>query len=229
MKLILRLAGAALALGALLFFTRMGPIFSVLPDDMSFPPATAVEIARLAVIAGPRWPLSHAMGLIAITLFILGYWGQAFALRAAGHRLIGMIAAGVATLAFGLFAVALVIDGFSLYQTALAAGIGGPGAPTLDEVDAVHQRALIFFTPAVFIMFIAMGVLSSRLLHGFIHSRWLGGFGMVIAIAGPTAYFFGITGPNWNNLQIGGSLMMLAFLWHFLIGVVSMCGRGVRS
>jgi len=217
-----------MAAGAILFFVRMAPIFPIIPDDMAFPPETAMELVRLAQLAGPRWQLSHAMGFVAVVLFVLGYWGHARALTRAGHHVVGTAAAIIASIAFAAFAVALFIDGFLLPETALAYAAGEASAPGLDAVDAVHQRALAFFTPAVFLMFIAIGVLSSRMLHGFIHSRWLGGLGMTIAIAGPTAYLFGVTGPNWDNLQIGGSLMMLAFLWHLLTGVAAMFGKGAK-
>ncbi|MEM9616674.1 MAG: hypothetical protein AAF936_01840 [Pseudomonadota bacterium] len=228
MTLMLKFSGAVMAAGALLFFGRMAPIFAILPDDMAFPPETATDVFRLAQLAGPRWPLSHAMGLVAVSLFTFGYWGHAQALARSGHRLVGTVAAVIATIAFSAFAAALVIDGFLLPEAAEYAH-GGPDAPSLAKVEAVHQRALVFFTPAIFVMFIAIGVLSSRMLHGFIHSRWLGAFGMMIAIAGPTAYLFGVTGPNWDNLQIGGSLMMLAFLWHFLVGAAALFGKGLRS
>lgn len=215
----LRWAGAGMMIASVLFFTRMAPIFAVLPDDMAFPPSTGGDLARLAEIAGWRWPLSHAMGLVAICLFATGYWAHAKALTGAGRRAGAHLAAIIASFAFGLFAVALIVDGFVL-----------PAAVPSGEarVGAVHRVALSFFTPGVFAMFIAMGVLASRLLHGFIHSRWLGAIGMVIAIAGPTAYLFGVAGPNWDNLQIGGSLMMLAFFWHFIVGAVALFGRGAR-
>lgn len=218
----LRLAGAGMAVGGILFFTRMAPIFAVIPEDMDFPPSGTEDLARLAEIAGAAWPLSHAMGLVGVLLFTLGYWAHANALARVGHRIIGRVAASIATLAFGLFSIALVIDGF-----VLAAAVN-QDAP-LPQISAIHANALMFFTPGVFLMFIAIGVLSSRMLHGFIHTRWLGGIGTVIAIAGPTAYLFGVTGPNWNNMQIGGSLMMLAFLWHLLAGIVALFGRGTRA
>lgn len=229
MRLMLRLAGAGLAAGAILFFGRMAPIFAILPADMAFPPETTADLVKLAQIAGPRWPLSHALGLIAVALFAIGYWVHAFALAKAGHTLIGFVAASIASIAFSAFAVALTIDGFLLPAAAAALAAGGANAPSLTDVEAVHHRALTFFTPAVFTMFIAIGVLSSRMLHGFIHSRWIGALGMTIAIAGPTAYLFGVTGPNWDHLKIGGSLMMLAFLWHFLVGAAALFGRGIRT
>lgn len=228
MTLVLKFSGAAMVAGALLFFGRMAPIFAILPDDMAFPPETATDLVRLAQLAGPRWPISHAMGLAAVSLFIFGYWGHAQALARSGHRVVGAAAAVIATVAFSAFAAALVIDGFLLSEAAFEYARGGPDAPSLATVEAVHQRALVFFTPAVFLMFIAIGVLSSRMLHGFIHSRWLGGLGMMIAITGPTTYLFGVAGPNWDNLQIGGSLMMLAFLWHFLVGAAALFGKGLR-
>ncbi len=225
MMLVLKLAGSAFAVGAVLFFTRMAPVFAVLPDDMPFPPSSVSDTVRLVEIAGIRWRISHAMGLIAASLFIAGYWGHARVLARAGRNHIATIAAIVATLSFCLFSAALVIDGFLLSAAANAHASGGANAPLLAEVAAIHDRALVFFTPGVFLMFIAMGVLSSRLLHGLIHSRWLGFLGMTVAIAGPTAYLFGLAGPNWNNLRIGGSLMMAAFLWHFLVGVAAFFGK----
>lgn len=229
MSATLRWAGAGMVIGGILFFGRMGPIFAILPEDMAFPPSAPEDLVRLAQLAGARWTLSHSMGLAAVGLFIAGYWAQASALAGAGHNVIGRIAALIATIAFGLFAVALVTDGFILPPNALSYLAGGPDAPILADIENIHEQALQFFTPAIFLMFIAMAVLSSRLLHGFIHSRWLGGLGMLIGIAAPTAYLFGVTGPNWNNLQIGGSLMMLGFLWLLLIGLVSLFGKGVRE
>ncbi|MEO1242261.1 MAG: hypothetical protein AAFX54_10145 [Pseudomonadota bacterium] len=228
MTLMLKFSGAAMAAGALLFFGRMAPIFAILPDDMAFPPETATDLVRLAQLAGPRWPLSHAMGLAAVSLFTFGYWGHAQALARSGHRLVGTVAAVIATIAFSAFAAALVIDGFFLPEVAMAHASDSANAPSIAAVDKMHQRALTFFTPAVFLMFIAIGVFSSRMLHGFIHSRWLGGLGMMIAIAGPTAYLFGVAGPNWDNLQIGGSLMMLGYLWHFLVGATALFGKDLR-
>ena len=224
----LRLAGAGMTIGGLLFFGRMAPIFSVLPEDMDFPPTATEDLVRLAELAGSGWQLSHGMGLIAVMLFAVGYWAHAHALTAAGHTLIGKVAAATASLAFGLFAVALVTDGFVLFDAANEFIAGGPDAPMLETVAAMHERALLFFTPAIFLMFIAMGILSSRMIHGFIHSRWLGFFGMALAITGPTAYLFGITGPNWDNLQIGGSLMMLGFIWHLIVGLAALFGRGAK-
>ena len=224
----LRWAGAGMVLGGLLFFGRMAPIFSVLPEDMDFPPTATQDLARLAELAGPGWQLSHGMGLLAVLLFTIGYWAHAHTLAVAGHTLIGKVAAATASLAFGLFAVALVTDGFVLFDVAARYSAGGPNAPMLDAVAALHERALRFFTPAIFLMFVAMGILSSRMIHGFVHYRWLGYAGMALAITGPTAYLFGITGPNWDNLQIGGSLMMLGFIWHLIIGLAAVFGRGAK-
>lgn len=81
-------------------------------------------------------------------------------------------------------------------------------ALTFEEVQGVHHRALMFFTPAMFFIFIAVGVLASRMLHGFIHSRWLGVLGMFIEIA--------------------GSLSMLAMVWTVLVGFAALFGCGVR-
>lgn len=218
----LRLAGAGMAVGGVLFFTRMAPIFSVIPEDMDFPPSGGAALARLAELAGPAWPISHAMGLAGVILFTVGYWAHANALAKAGHRVVGRAGAFIATLAFGLFSIALVIDGFVLTAAV------EQDAP-LAQVSAIHRNALQFFTPGVFLMFIAMGVLSSRMLHGFIHTRWIGAIGMLVAIAGPTAYLFGAAGPNWDNLQIGGSAMMLAFLWHLLVGAVAVFSPRARA
>jgi len=229
MKLGLKLAGLAFALGGVLFFGRMAPIFAVLPEDMSFPPSTTEEMVRLAVISGGRWQFSHILGLIGAASFIAGYWGHARALSNPDRNLIGLTAASVATLGFGLFGVALVIDGFIVPATALAYADGGAGAPSLAAVDAAHAHALTYFTPGVFLIFPAVGLLASQLLFGRIHSRWLGFLGLVIAIAGPSAYFTGAAGENWSNLRIGGSLMMLAFLWHVLTGFAAMFGRGIRK
>ena len=224
----LRWAGAGMAIGGTLIVGRMAPIVAILPDDMAFPPVAPEDFVRLAELAGARWQLSHGLGLAAVFLFIVGYWAQAGALAGAGHRIIGRIAALIATFAFGAFAVALVTDGFLFPETAMAYLAGGVSAPSLAEVAGVHDQALLFFTPAIFLMFVAMAVLSSRLLHGFIHSRWLGGLGMLIGVAGPTVFLLGVAGPNWSNMQISGSLMMLGFLWLFLIGLVSLFGRGIR-
>ena len=225
----LRWAGAGMIIGGLVIFGRMAPIFSILPDDMAFPPTTTPDLIRLAELAGARWQVAHALGYVTVALFTLGYWAHANALAAAGHPFIGRIAAIIASLAFGLFGIALYLDGFVLPNVAQAYSASGPAAPGLTHVQAAHDHALQFFTPAMFLMFIAMGVLSSRMLHGFIHYRWLGWFGMTLAVAAPTAFLFGVTGPNWNNLQIGGSLLMMGYFWHVIVGVASLLGRSVRD
>ena len=66
-------AGVAMIVAALLMFTRMAPIFAVLPEDMAFPPESTWEMVRLAAIAGSRWQLSHVMGLLAVILFAVAY------------------------------------------------------------------------------------------------------------------------------------------------------------
>ena len=213
-------AGAALTTGGLLMFTRMAPIFAILPDDMPFPPGTTQEMIRLAAIAGSRWQLSHLMGLVAVALFAIAYGMHAHLLMRLGWRRISLAIAVVATGAFGLFGAALSIDGFRVpaaIQRYMQAAGGNP--TTLEKVAQAHEFALSFFTPAVFLMFVAMGLLSSPMLHRTIHARWLGLAGQLIAIAAVITYLTGAAGPNWNNLRIAGTLMMAAFAWHLVVGV----------
>jgi hypothetical protein len=221
--------GAALIAGGLLMFTRMAPIFAVLPEDMAFPPASTEEMVRLAGIAGSRWKLSHIMGIAAVVLFAAVYAWHARYLVHAGWKKLGPILAVTAMLAFGLFSIALVIDGFFVPATIESYVTAGEGqAVTIEDVADAHKFALRFFTPGVFLMFVAVGLLSSPMLHRAVHSRWLGVFGQVIAISAVTAFLAGVTGPNWNNLQIAGTLMMAAFAWHLIVGVRALW-KGVAS
>lgn len=216
----LKWAGFAMLLGSILMIIRMGPVLTVLPDNMPFPPVTTAQFIELIEITGGRWQLSHIMGLLAVSLLMIGYWGHAVVLVKMKSRRIGIAAAIVATLAFGLFATALVIDGFRVPAIASDYLLGvARTVVTVEDVAKIHDLALSFFTPAVFLMFIAMGLLSSRMLHRFIHTRWLGGLGQLIAIGATTAYLFGVTGPNWNEIRIGGSAMMAGFIWHVLVGL----------
>ena len=210
----LKLAGLAMTLGGMLFFIRMAPVVRAVPDNMDFPPGSDADLVRLAELAGIGWQISHALGLLAVGLFVFGYWAHRNYIKQSDSQPVSTWASWVATIAFGAFAIALVIDGFAV-----------PAMATSDLAGEVHRLALRFFTPAIFLMFIAIGLLSSRLVHRFVHSRLLGFVGMLIAIAGPTAYLFGVTGPNWDNLRIGGSLMMLAFLWHLLVGLSALFGK----
>ena len=89
---------------------------------------------------------------------------------------------------------------------------------TLEQVARSHRLALRFFTPGIFLVFVAMGLLSSPMLHRAIHTRWLGLIGQIIAISAVTAYLTGVTGPDWNNMQIAGTLIIAAFTWHLLVG-----------
>ena len=215
-------AGAALVLGGLLMFTRMAPIFAVLPEDMSFPPASTQEMVRLAAIAGSRWQISHLMGLVAVALFAIAYAWHVNVLLRLGWKRIGLATAAAATGAFGLFGIALFIDGFvvsAAIQRYLSTG--GTESMLLEQVAEMHSLALTFFSPAIFLLFVAMGVLSSPMLHRRIHSRWLGVAGQFIAITAVVAYLTDVAGPHWNNLQIAGTLMMAAFAWHLLVGARS--------
>jgi hypothetical protein len=218
--------GAALVAGGLLMFTRMAPIFAILPEDMAFPPDSTEEMIRLAAIAGPRWQVSHIMGLVAVVLFAIVYAWYVGLLMRLGWKRLGPAMAVVAAAAFGLFGIALLIDGSAVpaaAQAYLSAAAASPMA--LEQVADTHGLALSFFAPGVFLMFVAMGLLSSPLLHRVTPARWLGVLGQVIAIAAVTAYVTGLAGPHWNNLQIAGTLMLAAFAWHFLLGTRSLFFR----
>ncbi len=212
-------AGAALVAGGLLMFTRMAPILAVLPEDMAFPPESTQEMIRLAEIAGSGWQWSHLMGLAAVLLFAIAYGWHAQVLIRLGWKRIGLATAVAATAAFGLFAIALFLDGFIVPATIESyMSAAGDKPATLEQVADSHSFALRFFTPAVFLMFVAAGLLSSPMLHRVIHVRWLGIVGQAIAVIAVTAYLTGITGPDWNNMQIAGTLMMAVFSWHLLLG-----------
>ena len=219
-------AGAAMVVGGLLMFTRMAPIYVVLPDDMAFPPESTQEMVRLAGIAGSRWQLSHIMGLAAVALFAVAYGWHANILMRRGWKRIGLVVAVIAITAFGFFGIALIIDGFVVPATidSYVSANGGPPM-TLEQVAGSHRLALRFFTPGIFLIFVAMGLLSSPMLHRVVHTRWLGLIGQIIAISAVTAYLTGVTGPDWNNLQIAGTLMMAAFAWHLLVGARALFSR----
>lgn len=220
----LKWAGIAMASGALLIVIRMAPIVAVIPDDMTFPPETSAELVRLVGIAGGRWQLAHIMGLFALTFLATGYWLHARVLLSLNHRRVGLVAGVISMFAFGFFAIAMVIDGFQVPAVAVAY-TAGPGSITLDDVTAAHDLALQFFTPGIFLMFIAMAVLSSPMLHRTIPSRWLGALGQTIGIAAISAFLFGLAGPTWNNMQVGGLAMMAGFAWHLLVGISAIRAR----
>jgi hypothetical protein len=215
----LKWAGAALAAGGLLMFTRMIPVIAVMPDDMAFPPAATEDLVRLATIAGSRWQISHLMGLAAVILFATAYALHTQLMLRLGRPRVGIAIAAAATLAYGLFALALVFDGFLLPVT-IEAYVASASSQTtaLQDVADSHSFALRFYTPGVFFMFVAMGLLSSPIIHRAFHTRWFGFVGQFIAITAVTAYFTGVTGSNWENLQISGTLMLAAFAWHLVLG-----------
>jgi hypothetical protein len=211
--------GAALMVGGLLMLTRMAPIFVVLPDDLSFPPESTQEMVRLAAIAGSRWQFSHVMGLVAVALFIIAYGWHAKLLIQLGWKRVGLAIAAIAMVAFGLLGVALTIDGFFVPLTIQQHVSPGAGeSMTLEHVAESHALALSIFTPAVFLMFVAVGLLSTPMLHRSIHSRWMGLVGQLVAVLAVVAYVTGAAGPHWDNLKIAGSLMMAAFAWHLVVG-----------
>jgi len=212
--------GAALVIGGLLMLTRMAPILVVLPEDMAFPPETTQEMLRLATVTGPRWQLSHLMGLAAVLLFGIAYGWHVNVLIQSGWQRVGYGLAAISILAFGLFGIALLIDGFVVPATMenhLAAT--GVQQASLEQFEESHQLALGFFTPGIFLLFATMGLLSAPMLHRKIHSRWLGVAGQAIAVLAVTAYLTGITGPHWDEMQIAGTLMLAAFAWHLLVGI----------
>lgn len=219
-------AGVILVVGGLMMFMRMGPIFAVLPEDMAFPPESTEEMVRLAAIAGPRWQLSHVMGLVAVALFVIAYGWHVRLLIRLGWKRVGPGLAVIATAAFGLVGIALCIDGFVVPETIqryLSTTAGDP--VTLRQVADAHGLALSFFTPGFFLLFVAIGLLSVAMLQRSIHSRWLGVAGQIIAILAVIAYVTGAAGPNWDNLQIAGTLMMAAFAWHILVGARALLGK----
>ncbi|MDH4109733.1 MAG: hypothetical protein OEW35_15685 [Gammaproteobacteria bacterium] len=222
--------GVALVVGGLLMFTRMAPVLVVLPEDMAFPPATTQEMLRLAVIAGARWQLSHVMGLFAVLLFGIAYgWHVIFLVRA-GWRWVGPGLAVTSLLAFTLFGIALLIDGFAvpaMIDDHLAAG--GARTATLEQVEEMHLLALRFFAPGIFLLFLTIGLFSAPMLHREIHSRWLGVTGQTIAVVAVMAYLTGLTGPHWNEMQIAGTLMLAAFAWHLLVGARALIAKPIAA
>lgn len=212
-------AGAALLAGGLLMFTRMAPILVILPEDMVFPPESTQEMVRLAGTAGWRWQLSHIMGLVAVILFAVAYGWHVNVLIRSGWKRIGIVLAVLATMAFGLFGSALVIDGFVVPATIDSyVSASESQSTTLAQIAESHQLALRFFTPGIFLLFVSMGLLSAPMLHRVFHTFWLGLIGQVIGVIAVIAYLTGVTGPNWNVMQIAGTLMMAAFAWHLLVG-----------
>ena len=212
-------AGAAMVVGGFLMFTRMAPIFVILPDDMAFPLETTQEMVRLAGIAGARWQLSHIMGLAAVVLFAVAYGWHVSVLMRIGWKRVGVVLAVMAAMAFGLFGTALLIDGFVVPATIESFVSTNEGqSMTLEQVAGSHQLALRFYTPGMFLLFVTIGLFSSPMLHRVIHARWLGFIGQIIAISAVTAYLTGLTGSDWNNLQVAGTLMLAAFAWHVLVG-----------
>jgi len=216
----IKIVGAALVAGGLLMFIRMAPVIAIVPDDMAFPPANTEELVRLAGLAGWRWQLSHSMALVAVCFFVTAYGWHVKYLLQQGRKRIAFAVALAASLAFGLLSIALVIDGFVVPTTI-------SNYVSLEDVAGSHELALRFFTPAMFFLFVSIGVLSSPMLHRTFHARWLGVIGQIIAVVAVTAYLTGVAGPNWSNMQIGGSLMLAAFIWHILLGARAM--RGLRG
>ena len=133
-------AGAAMAAGGLLMFISMAPIFAIVPDDMAFPPETTQDLVRLVGVAAGRWQLSHLLGLLAMIMFAVAYgWHSIFLMRH-GWKRIGIALAITATLAFGLFGIALVIDGFVVPATVDSyVSANAVQTTTLEQVAGSHQ------------------------------------------------------------------------------------------
>lgn len=214
------LARIGLALGGLLMIVRIMPVMAAKPADMAFPPPNTTELVRLAEAAQGAWPFSHWLGFLAIGLLLSGYWLRA----GCGLPIVQYLARGLASVGLGLFFVALIIDGFLLYEFARWAGESGSDG-AMEATRRTHEFATGFYGTGVFIFFTAMGTFAAPLTHRGGYQRLLGYLGMLIALAAVIAYWTGLAGPNWSNIKVGGMLMMAAFAWHMLVGVT---GAGLR-
>ena len=133
--MILRYAGWTMMVGATLLIIRILPVVAQIPDGVAFPPNTIEDLIDIAKTVGLAWPVSHALGFMAVLLLIAGYTLHAAHLRARGFKVISTFVFGTATLAFGLFAVALIIDGFWVYNLAVDATVYP------QDVRAAHDLA----------------------------------------------------------------------------------------
>jgi len=225
----LKIPGVVMFFGGLLLIVRIFPVVAAKPESVAFPPETTTDLVQLAAGAGLAWPIAHAIGLLAITCLMFGYWRHAQALFKAGFGKVGWAAAAAAGLALVAFGMALIIDGFFVYDAALASAVTPNDTSLLESVDARHAMALTFFTPGLFILFLAVGLISYPMLRGQMHSRWLGALGMMIAFVAVTIYLAGVAGPNWSNMQTGGLAIMAGFFWHILLGLAALLGGGIRN
>ena len=192
MKQFQRAAGWAIILGAILNLTRMVPVMvgrtNLAPQ---FPLKSAEDIAAFVSGNYAGHAISHNMALVSFLLFIFGILflyeiSKLSILLAKIFTLVGIFA-------FLMFTIAVLIDGWVM-PDAVREYLTNPANEVLGFlVNFTHDFALIFYTVAVFCIFLFIATLSAASLRINLFSRWFCWSGMIM-----------------------GDFAILLYLWHEL-------------
>lgn len=205
-----KLGGYFLTAAGLLLVTRLIPIMTNIPDGFAGFPPTSMEQLALLINHNPfGHKLSHQMALLAMPLIWIGmfaHYQQYIEMGFARRAIIGITAITAHVI---FFSIALVIDGYML--TDIAQEIAEP--KLLDRSTAsfllnhTHESALAFFKLSSLCLMIGIGFLSLPIAHGYIHNKWFGYVGIIIAVVGASA----------QSLELPA--LMLSYIWLFALGL----------
>lgn len=225
MKQFRRLAGWAIILAAVLNLTRMVPVIvgrELPPPD--FPLVTADELANFVSGNYQGHAISHLMAIVSFVLLLLGTLYLHELMK--DHKILSKLLLISGILGFGLFFIAALIDGFVMSE-AVKTYLTDPDNLTLGFlVTYSHNFAMVFFTPALFFIFLFISLSCLGIIIGKYQRSWLGWSGGILADVTIIAYLFGFLGWQWDNFPLSGLVIMLAYIWLLLLGIFTILGSG---
>lgn len=223
MKSYQKVAGWALVMGSILNLTRNIPVMIGRKNfPARFPPVTPNEISEFVSGNYLGHSISHIMALVSFFLFLFAalYFNQLMKRNKILSNLILLSGA----LGFGLFFIAALIDSFVLQDAVREFSSNPQNSSVSYLVHYTHNFALIFFSPAIFLIFLFIGVISAGIIMGKFFDTWLGWSGGVLADLSMIGYVTGFMGARWDNFPYSGMVVLFGYVWLFILGIYTIRG-----
>lgn len=215
-----KLAGFAFITGAVLNVTRMIPVM-VGRDNIppQFPLNNAEDISFFVSGNYTGHFISHLMALAAFSLIILGlFYLYRLALKKS-QELTPHVFITFGMFGFGLFTIAVIIDGFIMPWT-VENYLSSPSEISAILVEFSHKSALRFYAPANLLIFICIGFVSLSLFKMEKFPRMWCFAGMLLCDLALIGYIFGWFGYEWEFIPWSGIIFLFAHLWWISLGAL---------
>ena len=66
---------------------------------------------------------------------------------------------------------------------------------------------------------VGVALAGFALIKSGAYAKWVGWMGLILGALAIISYIAGIAGTYWDNMRVGGSLVMFTFIWFLVLGV----------